>query len=165
MTSNSVPITHSYTTMSTESLETRLSDDLKTAMRAKDTLARDTIRGIKTALTMEKTSNSGGGLDEKKELAVLQRLKKQRTEAAEIFREQGRLDLAEPEEAQLAVIMTYLPEMMEGDALKAALQVIVDQIQPAGPQDFGRVMGAASKALSGKADNKQVAAMLKGMIS
>ncbi|NCF95459.1 MAG: GatB/YqeY domain-containing protein [Bacteroidetes bacterium] len=73
--------------MSTESLETRLSDDLKTAMRAKDTLARDTIRGIKTALTMEKTSNSGGGLDEKKELAVLQRLKKQRTEAAEIFRE------------------------------------------------------------------------------
>ncbi|MDO7726700.1 MAG: GatB/YqeY domain-containing protein, partial [Schleiferiaceae bacterium] len=110
-------------------------------MRAKDTLVRDTIRGIKTALTMEKTSSSGGGLDEKKELAVLQRLKKQRTEAAEIFREQGRLDLAEPEEAQLAVIMTYLPEMMEGDALKAALQVIVDQIQPAGPQDFGRVMG------------------------
>ena len=72
-------------------------------MRAKDTLVRDTIRGIKTALTMEKTSSSGGGLDEKKELAVLQRLKKQRTEAAEIFREQGRLDLAEPEEAQLAV--------------------------------------------------------------
>lgn len=150
--------------MSTESLETRITQDMKAAMRAKDRVALEALRAIKTALTVEKTSGSGD-LDETKELAVLKRLKKQRLESAQIFREQNRPDLAEPEEAQLAVIEQYLPEMLSGDALLQAVQAVVDQVKPAGPQDFGKVMGAASKALAGKADNKDVAATIKQLLS
>jgi len=150
--------------MSTESLDARIAQDMKNAMRAKDRVALETLRAIKTALTVEKTSGSGD-MDEKKELAVLKRLKKQRMESAQIFRDQNRPDLAEPEEAQLAVIEQYLPEMMSGDALVQAVQAVMDQVQPAGPQDFGKIMGTASKALAGKADNKDVAATIKQLLS
>jgi len=118
---NSARIIHSYTTMSTETLDARLSEDLKSAMRAKETVRLEAIRAIRTALTMEKSNaGNGGSLTEAQEVAVLQRLKKQRQEAADIFNQQNRADLAQVEEEQLAVISAYLPAMLEGADLEAA---------------------------------------------
>ncbi|HAG34245.1 MAG TPA: glutamyl-tRNA amidotransferase, partial [Cryomorphaceae bacterium] len=96
--------------MSIEALEAQLTEDMKTAMRAKDQVRLEAVRSIRAALTTEKTSAANqGSLTEAQAIAVLQRLKKQRVESAEIFNAQDRKDLAEVEEAQLAVIQGYLP--------------------------------------------------------
>ncbi len=132
--------------MSTDLLETQLTHDLKEAMRAKATVRLEAIRSIRTALTMEK-SNVGnrGSLTEAQEVAVLQRLKKQRQESADIYNQQNRSDLATIEEEQLAVIASYLPEMIEGAALEEALKPLLAQVGASGPGDFGKAMGICSK--------------------
>lgn len=162
---SSARTTHFYTTMSTESLDTRLGEDLKSAMRAKETVRLEAIRAIRTALTMEKSNGSNGGsLTEAQEVAVLQRLKKQRQESADIFNQQNRADLAQVEEEQLAVISAYLPAMLEGAALDAALQPLLAQVGAAGPADFGKAMGVCSKAMAGKAEGKAVADAVKRLL-
>ncbi len=140
---NSARIIHSYTTMSTETLDARLGEDLKSAMRAKETVRLEAIRAIRTALTMEKSNaGNGGSLTEAQEVAVLlQRLKKQRQEAANIFNQQNRADLAQVEEEQLAVISAYLPAMLEGADLEAALKPLLAQVGASGPGDFWKGHG------------------------
>ncbi len=135
-------------------------------MRAKATVRLEAIRSIRTALTMEK-SNVGnrGSLTEAQEVAVLQRLKKQRQESADIYNQQNRSDLATIEEEQLAVIASYLPEMIEGAALEETLKPLLAQVGASGPGDFGKAMGICSKAMAGKAEGKAVAEAVKKLLS
>lgn len=152
--------------MLTDTLELQLSEDLKQAMRAKESVRLEAIRAIRTALTMEK-SNAGnhGSLNEAQQVAVLQRLKKQRQEAADIFNQQNRADLAQVEEEQLAVINGYLPAMLEGEELEAALKPLLQQAGANSPGDFGKAMGLCSKAMAGKAEGKAVAEAVKRLLN
>ena len=151
--------------MSIEAFEAQLGEDMKDAMRAKDQVRLEAVRSIRAALTTEKTSSANQGtLNDAQVLAVLQRLKKQRIEAAEIFNAQNRADLAQVEEAQLAVIQTYLPEALEGEALHNAVKELLaaNGITQAG--QFGQAMGIASKALAGRADGKAISATVKALL-
>lgn len=151
--------------MSIEQLEAQLGEDMKSAMRAKDQLRLDAVRSIRAALTTEKTSAANqGSLTDAQGVAVLQRLKKQRLEAAEIFRKQDRSDLAEVEEAQLAVIQGYLPAALEGPDLLEAVRELLHQNGFANPSQFGPAMGVVSKALAGRADGKEVSAAVKQLL-
>jgi len=151
--------------MSIEALEAQLTEDMKTAMRAKDQVRLDAVRSIRAALTTEKTSAANqGSLNEAQAIAVLQRLKKQRVESAEIFNAQDRKDLAEVEEAQLAVIQGYLPAALEGAELTAAVRDLLAQHGFTIAAQFGQAMGLISKALAGRADGKAVSAEVKALL-
>ena len=151
--------------MSIEALEAQLTEDMKTAMRAKDQVRLEAVRSIRAALTTEKTSAANqGSLTEAQAIAVLQRLKKQRVESAEIFNAQDRKDLAEVEEAQLAVIQGYLPAALEGAELTAAVRDLLAQHGFTNAAQFGQAMGLISKALAGRADGKAVSAEVKALL-
>jgi len=151
--------------MSIEAFEAQLGDDMKAAMRAKDQVRLEAIRSIRAALTTEKTSAANQGtLNDAQAIAVLQRLKKQRIEAADIFNAQNRTDLALVEEAQLAVIQTYLPAALEGDELEAAVRELLAAHQLTEAGQFGQAMGLASKALAGRADGKAISAVVKALL-
>ena len=152
--------------MSIEALEAQLTEDMKTAMRAKDQVRLEAVRSIRAALTTEKPSAANqGSLSEAQAIAVLQRLKKQRVESAEIFNAQDRKDLAEVEEAQLAVIQGYLPAALEGAELTAAVRDLLAQHGFTNAAQFGQAMGLISKALAGRADGKAVSAEVKALLS
>ena len=152
--------------MSIEALEAQLTEDMKTAMRAKDQVRLEAVRSIRAALTTEKTSAANkGSLSEAQAIAVLQRLKKQRVESAEIFNAQDRKDLAEVEEAQLAVIQGYLPAALDGAELTAAVRDLLAQHGFTNAAQFGQAMGLISKALAGRADGKAVSAEVKALLS
>ena len=152
--------------MSIEALEAQLTEDMKTAMRAKDQVRLEAVRSIRAALTTEKTSAANqGSLTEAQAIAVLQRLKKQRVESAEIFNTQDRKDLAEVEEAQLAVIQGYLPAALEGAELTAAVRDLLAEHGFTNAAQFGQAMGLISKALAGRADGKAVSAEVKALLS
>lgn len=152
--------------MSIEALEAQLTEDMKTAMRAKDQVRLEAVRSIRAALTTEKTSAANqGSLTEAQAIAVLQRLKKQRVESAEIFNAQDRKDLAEVEEAQLAVIQGYLPAALEGAELTAAVRDLLAEHGFTNAAQFGQAMGLISKALAGRADGKAVSAEVKALLS
>ena len=152
--------------MSIEALEAQLTEDMKTAMRAKDQVRLEAVRSIRAALTTEKTSAANqGSLTEAQAIAVLQRIKKQRVESAEIFNAQDRKDLAEVEEAQLAVIQGYLPAALEGAELTAAVRDLLAQHGFTNAAQFGQAMGLISKALAGRADGKAVSAEVKALLS
>ena len=151
--------------MSIEALEAQLTEDMKTAMRAKEQVRLEAVRSIRAALTTEKTSAANqGSLTEAQAIAVLQRLKKQRVESAEIFNAQDRKDLAEVEEAQLAVIQGYLPAALEGAELTAAVRDLLAQHGFTNAAQFGQAMGLISKALAGRADGKAVSAEVKALL-
>lgn len=151
--------------MSIEAFEAQLGEDMKAAMRAKDQVRLEAVRSIRAALTTEKTSAANQGtLSDAQVLAVLQRLKKQRIEAAEIFNAQNRVDLAQVEEAQLAVIQTYLPEALEGEALTKTVKELLEANGITQAGQFGQAMGIASKALAGRADGKALSAAVKALL-
>ncbi len=152
--------------MSTEALDDQLTHDLKEAMRAKDSVRLEAIRSIRAALTMEK-SNAGnhGTLTRAQEVAILQRLKKQRKESEDIYTQQNREDLAIIEVEQGAVIASYLPEMLDGAALEEALKPLLLQIGAVDASDFGKAMGVCSKAMAGKAEGKAVVDAVKKLLS
>jgi uncharacterized protein len=148
-----------------ETLDAQLTQDLKDAMRAKASVRLEAIRSIRSALTMEKSNpGNSGSLTEAQTITVLQRLKKQRQESADIYNTQNRADLAQVEEEQLAIIQAYLPQMIEGDDLEAALRPLLTQIGASGPADFGKAMGVCSKAMAGKAEGKVLADMVKRLL-
>jgi len=150
--------------MSIEALELQLSEDMKSAMRAKDQLRLDAIRSIRAALTTEKTSAANhGSMSHDQAIGVIQRIKKQRVESLEIFRAQNREDLAVVEEAQLKVIQGYLPEALEGEALRQAVSELLST-QGFSSSQFGQAMGFASKALAGRADGKAISAIVKELL-
>ncbi|PTM05572.1 MAG: glutamyl-tRNA amidotransferase [Bacteroidetes bacterium] len=148
------------------SLKDKIATQLKDAMRAKDKVKLESLRSIKSAILLEQ-SNKGAGaeLNEEEEMKILIKLQKQRKDSMDIYKEQNREDLAAEEAAQLEVIETFLPKAMSEEELEAALKEIIAALGATSAQDFGKVMGKASKDLTGKADGKTISAKLKSLLS
>jgi len=143
-------------------LQERIDADIKAAMLAREKDKLNALRAIKSAILLELTKEGGGsGLDEAAGMKILQKLHKQRAEAAAIYNQQGRADLAGEEEAQAKVIEAYLPQRMSEAEVEAAVRAIIASTGAAGMKDMGRVMGEANKQLAGKADGSAVAAVVK----
>ena len=149
------------------SLEQKIMADIKAAMLAKDSKKLEALRAVKAALMLEKTKGgtSGSTISEEDEIRLLQKLVKQRKESAEIYRSQGRTDLAEPEEFQSEVIEAYLPKQLDVEEVKTIVAQIIESSGAQSIKDMGRVMGEASKQLAGKADNKTVASIVKELLA
>ncbi|GAA4463968.1 GatB/YqeY domain-containing protein [Nemorincola caseinilytica] len=148
------------------SLEAKIMDELKNAMRAKDEAALRTLRAIKAAIIIEKTAEGANGeINEATELKMLQKLAKQRRDSIDIFDKQGRKDLADKEREELAIIEKFLPQQMSADELKKELQAIMEQVGAKTPADMGKVMGVASKQLAGKADGKAISETVKQLLA
>ena len=143
-----------------------LTEEIKNAMRAKDSLKLESLRAIKSAVLLAQTAKGGGAeLSDEEAIKILQRLVKQRKESASIFREQGRSDLAEPEEAQAQVIASFLPEQLSEEEVAKLIAEIISKIGAEGMKDMGKVMGMASQQLSGKAEGKTIANIVKQKLS
>ncbi len=148
------------------SLELRVMEELKNAMRAKDEAGLRTLRAIKAAIIIEKTAEGATGeITEAMELKMLQKLAKQRKDSLEIFEKQNREDLAAKERDELAIIERFLPQQMNADELKAAVSDIIAQVGATSPADMGKVMGVASKLLAGKTDGKAISEMVKTLLA
>jgi len=147
-------------------LEQKVMADLKTAMLAKDEKTVRSLRAIKAAIILAKTSEGAGGeITEETEQKLLQKLVKQRNDSLEIFRQQKREDLAKKEEEEIEVIGKFLPKQMSADELKEALAKIIAETGASSPADMGKVMGQATKQLAGKADGKAISAVVKELLS
>ena len=141
-------------------------EDIKQAMLAKDKVALDALRGIKKEFLEAKTAKGADGeLPDERALQILQKMVKQRKEAAEMFRAANRPELAEDEMAQCAVIERYLPAMMSEEELKVVLAEIIAQVGATGPQDMGKVMGVATKQLAGKAEGKTINMVVRQLLT
>ena len=144
------------------SLLNSLNDELKAAMRAKDSLKLEALRAIKSAVLLAKTATAGDNdLTEEEEIKLLQKLVKQRKDSAVIFKEQNRDDLATPEEAQAEVIAQFLPEQLSQQEIEQIVDEIVAKTGAQGMKDMGKVMGMASKEMAGKADGKTISTIVK----
>lgn len=139
--------------------------DLKAAMLAKNEVGLRAIRAIKSAILLAKTSGGGSALSEEDEVRMLQKLVKQRQESIDIYKAQGRDDLAGPEMEEVAIISHYLPAMMGEDEIRAAVQQAISTTGASGPAEMGKVMGVVTKALAGKADNKIVSAIVRELLA
>jgi len=143
-----------------------LSEEIKNAMREKDSLKLESLRAIKSALILAQTaSGAGAGLNEEASIKLLQRLVKQRKESALIYKEQGRNDLAEPEEAQAKIIASFLPEQLSEEEVIKIVSEVISQTGAVGIKDMGKVMGVTSKKLAGKAEGKLIADIVKKKLS
>ena len=148
------------------SLEQKVMTDLKTAMLAKDEKALRSLRAIKAAILLAKTSEGAGGdLKEADEVKLLQKLLKSRKDSLEIYTTQNRPDLAVKEEEEIAIIEKFLPEQMSPEELKTILQKIIADTGASSPADMGKVMGVATKQLAGKIDGKSISTMVKELLS
>ena len=142
-------------------LEAIIMADLKEAMKAKDKVTLEALRAIKTAILNEKTAAGAKEMTQADELKLLTKLRKQRVESATIFREQNRLDLAEPEEAQIEVIERYLPAMMSEDEIRAKVAEIIAATGASSMADMGKVMGALKSQYAGQMDFGKAGALVK----
>jgi len=147
------------------SLEKQVMDSLKEAMKAKDDAALRSLRAIKAAILLEKTSGGSGELSEADEMKILQKLVKQRKDSIDIFSQQGRPELAAKEQEEVDVIAKFLPQQLDGDALRTELTRIIAETGASQPSDMGKVMGAATKQLAGKAEGKAISAMVKELLT
>jgi uncharacterized protein YqeY len=147
------------------SLEARITNDLKEAMKSKDQAALRSVRAIKAAILIFKTDGSGNVLDEANEIKIVQKLVKQRQDSLEIYNKQGREDLAVTEREEIAELLKYLPAQMSEDELKSSLQAIITETGASSAKDMGKVIGLANQKLAGKAEGKVIAAMVKELLS
>lgn len=146
------------------SLESKIMDDIKTAMKAKDKTALRSLRAIKTAIQMQKTDGSGTELDEAGEIKLVQKLVKQRKDSLDIFEKQDREDLAVTEREEIEILTKYLPKQMDAAELESVIKGIIDQTGASSMKDMGKVMGMASKQLAGKADGKTISSVVKALL-
>ncbi|MFH6958014.1 GatB/YqeY domain-containing protein [Flavobacterium aquidurense] len=147
------------------SLQTLIMDEIKTAMRAKDTVALEALRAIKSEMLLASTaSGSKEELTEDDEVKLLQRLVKTRKESARIFTEQNRPDLAEPELAQVAVIEKFLPAQLSEEEVETVVAKIIAETGASGIASMGKVMGLASAQLGGTAEGKTISAIVKKLL-
>ncbi|MBL7717950.1 MAG: GatB/YqeY domain-containing protein [Flavipsychrobacter sp.] len=148
------------------SLEQKVMEEMKSAMRAKDEAALRTLRAIKAAILIEKTSEGATGeITEATELKMLQKMAKQRRDSLDIFVQQNREDLAAKEREELAILERFLPKQMTTEELQAELKGIIAQVGATSAADMGKVMGVASKQLAGKADGKAISEQVKALLS
>ena len=142
------------------SLTDQINADIKAAMLAKEREKLDALRAIKSALLLEATSGSGD-VTEEAEVKILQKLFKQRKDAAKIYVEQGREDLAGDETFQADIISAYLPEMMGEDEVRKVVVDAISNVGASGPSDMGKVMGPVMGQLKGKADGSMISQIVK----
>lgn len=147
------------------SLETRIMEDLKVAMKNKDEAAKRSVRAIKAAILLLKTDGSGKALDEAGEIKLLQKLVKQRKDSLEIYEKQGREDLAKPEREEIEVIEKYLPKQMGEEELENYLKSVIEKTGATSMRDMGKVMGIANKELAGKSDGKTISGVVKRLLA
>ena len=147
------------------SLQTAITGALKDAMKAKDQIALEALRAIKSEILIAQTSGSSAELTEADEIKLLQKLVKQRKDAAAIFTEQGRQDLVEPELAQAAVIEKFLPEQLSESEIKSLIKTIITDGNFSGMQAMGQVMGLANAKLAGRADGKTISTIVKKLLT
>lgn len=143
----------------------KVSEDIKNAMKAKDRVALETLRNVKKVFLEAKTApGANDTLTDETATKLIAKLVKQGRDAADIYVQQGRLDLAEAELAQVKVMENYLPKQLSAEELEAVLKEIIAQVGAAGPKDMGKVMGVASKQLSGKAEGRAISAKVKELL-
>ena len=143
----------------------RVSEDIKTAMKAKDKVALETLRNIKKVFLEAKTApGANDTLADADALKLIQKLCKQGKDAADIYIQQGRQDLADAELAQVKVMEAYLPKQMTPEELEAALRAIIAETGATGPKDMGKVMGTATKRLAGQAEGRAISAKVKELL-
>ena len=144
----------------------QVSNDIKSAMLAKDKVRLEALRGIKKEFLEAKTAKGADGeLTDDMAMKILAKMVKQRKESAQIYTEQNRPDLAEPELAEAAVIETYLPKQMTEEELTEALKAIIAQVGATTPQEMGKVMGVATKQLAGRADGRAIYAKVEELLA
>ena len=144
----------------------KVSEDIKNAMKAKDKVALETLRNVKKCFLEAKTApGANDTLTDADALKIMQKLMKQGKDAAEIYVQQNRQDLADAELAQVAVIEKYLPKPMSAEELEAELKKIIEQVGASSPKDMGKVMGVASKALAGKAEGRAISETVKRLLN
>ncbi|GAB4381115.1 MAG: GatB/YqeY domain-containing protein [Salibacteraceae bacterium] len=146
------------------SLTDKINQDLKQAMLAKDKRRLEALRAIKSAVLLINTSGTGEAGDDEV-ISAMQKLVKQRKDAAAIYRQQNRNDLAEVEEFQASVVEEYLPKMMEPEEVRNEVINVIDSIGASGPQQMGEVMKAVMAKLKGKADGKLISQIVKEELS
>jgi len=148
------------------SLKSQIDNDIKQAMLAKDKEKLEALRGIKSMILLAETDKANtAGVTSEVENKLLMKAAKQRKESAEIFQKENREDLAKRELLQLEIISAYLPKQLSEDEIKTELTKIIEQVGAKGPQDMGKVMGTATKALAGKADGKMISDLVKKLLS
>lgn len=144
----------------------KISNDIKTAMLSRDKVALEALRGVKKEFIEAKTAKGGdGNLADEVAVKILQKMVKQRKESATIFAEQNRPELAENELAEAAVIEKYLPAQLSDEELSAIVSALISELGATGPQDMGKVMGAASKKLAGKAEGRVISDKVKQLLA
>lgn len=147
------------------SLENKINEDIKKAMLAKDRERLDALRAVKSAILLLKTEKgSDGEVSEEAEIKVLQKLVKQRKDSAELYKEQGRDDLYKEEAFQLEVISQYLPAQLSDEEISQVVKQLMSEHNICEAKEMGKLMGLASKALAGKADNKRVSEIVKKLL-
>ncbi len=147
------------------SLFDKISEDLKSAMLARQKDRLESLRAIKTALLLAKTESGSHDLSTDQEMKILQKMVKQRRESAEIYKTQNREELYQNEMKEAAIIEEYLPKQMSEDELVVVLKNIIQRVGATSPKDMGKVMGNASKELAGKADGKMIADKVKELLA
>lgn len=146
-------------------IQERIVNDMKEAMKAKDKIRLEAIRAVKAAFMLANSEKGGAELDTDGEIKILQKLVKQRKEAAETYKANGREELYEKEIAEAIIIEQYLPAQLSEEEIVAQLKVIVAETGAKGPQDMGKVMGVATKHFAGQAEGKVVAAKVKEVLA
>lgn len=146
------------------SMELQIQQDIKAAMLAKEKTRLESLRAIKAAILLAKTADGSESIADEAVVKIIQKLVKQRKETAEIYKQQNREELAAQELAEAAAMEVYLPKQMSEEELEAELRKIIAQVGATGPQDMGKVMGTATKALAGKAEGKAISALVKKLL-
>ncbi len=148
------------------SLQNKINDEIKTAMKAKDTIALDTLRAVKSAILLAQTeAGAKQELSKDDEIKLLQRLVKQRKESARIYTEQNREDLAEPELIQAKIIERFLPTQLSTDEIQEIIAQIIADTGANGIASMGQVMGEANKRMAGQADGKTISTVVKSLLA
>ena len=146
------------------SMEQQIQQDIKAAMLAKEKTRLESLRAIKAAILLAKTADGSESIADEAVVKIIQKLVKQRKETAEIYRQQSREELAAQELAEAAAMEVYLPKQLSEEELEAELKKIIAQVGATGPQDMGKVMGTATKALAGKAYGRAISALVKKLL-
>ncbi|MDE6642856.1 MAG: GatB/YqeY domain-containing protein [Muribaculaceae bacterium] len=144
----------------------KISADIMAAMKAKDRVRLEALRGVKKEFIEAKTAEGAGGvLTDENAIRIMTKMVKQRNESARIYRENNRPELAEPELAEAAVIEEYLPKQLTEAELEVELKKIIAETGATSPKEMGKVMGIATKALAGRADGRMISTMVKQLLS
>ena len=143
-------------------LQKQIMEEIKEAMKSKNTIALEALRAVKSAFLIAKSAvGAGENLTPDQEIKIIQKQVKQRKDSAAIFAEQGRSDLAEPELKQIAVLEKFLPEALNEEAVEKVVVGVIKKIGASGMKDMGKVMGVVSKQLAGRTDGKTISKIVR----